>query len=77
MNYPQYRKYKNDLSYFKVVSAERFIEWKKQPSSWEEIKFEAKILPDRVFISDMLADNSKYWDVITELEYVDFLEKKK
>lgn len=75
MRFPQFRKYKNNLSFFEIKSSEHFVEWKKQPVGWEKIEFVAKILPDRVFVSDMLEENSQYWDVITELEYVAFLKE--
>ena len=74
MNFPQYRKYKNDLSYFKIESNDRFIEWKRMINNWEEIEIEATILPDRVFIMDMLEVNSLYWDVISEKEFNSFLK---
>lgn len=73
MEFPQYRKYKNDLSYFKISNKETFIEWKKQPNYWEKIEFEAKILPDRNYISDMLMDFDKYWDEISQAEFELFL----
>jgi len=74
MNFPQFRKYKNDLSYFKIDSNEHFTEWKKMTNSWEEIQIEATILPDRVFITDMLEENSPYWDTISENEFDSFLK---
>tara|TARA_B110000503_G_scaffold121666_1_gene185460 strand:- start:1271 stop:1501 length:231 start_codon:yes stop_codon:yes gene_type:complete len=74
MKFPQYRKYKNDKSYFKIIGNDHFIEWKKMTSEWEKIEIEATILPDRVFIADMLEENSQYWDVITESEYASFLK---
>ena len=43
---------------------------------WEKIEIEAKMLPDRVFITDMLAENSEYWDVISEAEFDSFLKNE-
>jgi hypothetical protein len=74
MKFPQYRKYKNDQSYFMILDKGRFIEWKNMLGKWEKIEFEAIILPDRVYISDMLAEYSDYWDVISEKDYMKFLE---
>ena len=74
MKFPQYRKYKNDQSYFMILDKGRFIEWKNMLGKWEKIEFEATILPDRVYISDMLAEYSDYWDVISEKDYMKFLE---
>jgi hypothetical protein len=67
--YPQYRKYKNNKVYFKIIS----------PSEWEEIhilggktalhQFTAKILPDRNYIADMTFEYQEHWDAIEEKEY--------
>ena len=69
ITYPQYRKYKNNKVYFKIISA----------SEWEELHilgnkvtlhpFVAKILPDRNHIADMTFDYKAHWDVIEEDEY--------
>jgi len=75
MNFPQYRKYKNELSYFKIIGKDHFIEWKKMTLEWEEIEIEATILPDRVFIADMLIEPSEYWDTISEQQYNQFLRR--
>lgn len=73
MIFPQFRKYKNNLSYFKIQSNEQFVEWKKMTNSWEKIDYQAKILPDRNYIQDMLSDYKKYWDEISEEEYNQFI----
>jgi hypothetical protein len=69
--YPQYRKYKNNKVYFKIISS----------SEWEELhvlgnkidlhEFTAKILPDRNYIADMTFEYEKNWDAIEEKEYVE------
>lgn len=73
--YPQYRKYKNNKVYFKIISA----------SEWEELhilgnvittySFIAKILPDRNYISDMTFDYKENWYVIEEREYEEVKNK--
>ncbi|MBL7892637.1 MAG: hypothetical protein JNL63_08400 [Bacteroidia bacterium] len=69
MNYPQYRKYKNNKSYFKISSAETFEEIRATGNKYFLYQFTAKILPDRNFISDMLKNHEGNWEIITELEY--------
>lgn len=69
ITYPQYRKYKNNKVYFKIISA----------NEWEELHllgnkvtlhpFVAKILPDRNYIADMTFDYKENWDAIEESEY--------
>ena len=70
LHYPQYRKYKNDQRYFKIISS----------TEWEEIqllggkyllhRFTVKILPDRNFIHDMTFDYKENWEKIGEEEYL-------
>lgn len=70
LTFPQYRKYKNDQSYFKILSLSKFEEIKKMPDGKRALfLFEAKILPDRNFIQDMLYDYREFWDVIESHEY--------
>lgn len=69
MTYPQYRKYKNNQSYFKISSKNEFEEIKKESNSWKIYMFEAKILPDRNFIYDMTFEFENHWEVIEENEF--------
>lgn len=68
MDFPQYRKYPNNKSYFKVLSAEAFEEIQILGKHRFTTRFEAKIHPDRVMIQDMLAAEGN-WVVIDESEY--------
>lgn len=77
MKFPQFRKYKNDMSYFKIISNESFVEWKRNGVRFEEIHFEAKILPDRNYINDMLSNYEPYWDVVSEEDFSKFLQEQK
>jgi hypothetical protein len=68
-NYPQFRKYKNNKVYFKIIS----------DAEWEELHisgnicivhtFVAKILPDRNYLSDMTFEYEEHWEKIEEQEY--------
>jgi hypothetical protein len=69
MDYPQYRKYKNNQSYFKIKSATEFEEIKLENKVWKIYYFKAAILPDRNYILDMTTDYELYWDEITEKDY--------
>lgn len=73
MQFPQYRKYKDDKSYFKITDELNFIEFKRTGEKWEEHRFEAKILPDRNYISDLLEADSNYWDVISKKDFEQFI----
>jgi hypothetical protein len=61
MNFPIYRKYYNDKSFFKINSSKHFLELKITGSQKEEFEFKAKIHPDRVFIQDMIAMENGHW----------------
>ncbi len=67
--FPQYRKYKNNLSYFKIISPTQFEEIKIHGKQKTLHKFEAKILPDRNYINDMLHDYQEFWEKISANEY--------
>lgn len=69
IDFPQYRKYINEKSFFKITSL----------TEWEEIQivgskkmmyhFTVKIMPDRNFINDMLFEYENNWVKIEEEEY--------
>lgn len=69
MDYPQFRKYKNNQSYFKIKSTTEFDEIKLENKVWKIYSFKASILPDRNYILDMTTDYELYWDKITAEEF--------
>ena len=75
IEFPQYRKYSNELSYFKILDDNTFIEYKRLGSKLEYYEFNAKILPDRNFISDMLYDYNLHWEKIEEEDFNLFISK--
>jgi len=72
--FPQYRKYPNNKSFFKVLSSEAFEEINVIGKKFFLTKVEAKILPDRNFIADMI-EASENWVKIEESEYEDILSQ--
>lgn len=71
INYPQYRKYSNNQSYFKIISAHEFEEIKVTGKKNEFHHFIASILPDRNYIYDLTFDYEKYWIKCDPKEYED------
>jgi len=69
MEFPQYRKYKNGKSFFKIMSMDKFIEIQLIGHQFLKYEMEAKILPDRNYIHDMLLDYTQNWDLITAEEF--------
>lgn len=68
MEFPQYRKYPNNKSYFKVLSPHSFEEIQVLGKYKFRMTFEAKIHPDRMLIQDML-EAKENWLVISAEEY--------
>jgi len=73
MEFPQYRRYKNGLSYFKILSDSHFIEYKSLGNRIDQFDIVANILPDRNFIDDMLFHYESNWEKVEESELLDFL----
>ncbi len=69
ITFPQYRKYANGQSFFKIISAQEFEEIKVTGQTKEIHNFIAKILPDRNYIHDLTFDYTKYWVSCSEEEY--------
>ncbi len=75
ITYPQFRKYKNNKVYFKIISA---VEWEEIHVSAHTCRlhlFMAKILPDRNYIADMTYDYKENWEAIEETEYESMKKK--
>jgi hypothetical protein len=75
ISYPQYRKYRNGKNYFKVISVSELEEIQFVGSKCFVHRLEAKILPDRNFIHDLIFDFSENALEIPEKEYLDVLHK--
>lgn len=67
--FPLYRKYHNNSSYFKINSFDSFVELKRMPKGFVLYEFSAKILPDRNYIHDMIFDYELYWNEIDKNEF--------
>ena len=71
ITYPQYRKYSNNKSFFKIISPSLFEEIQVLGTKKTLHKFEAKILPDRNFIHDLTFDYKTNWLSSTLSEFED------
>lgn len=74
MNFPVYRKYINNKSYFKVLDFKEFEEIQVLGKNYWVHTFKAKILPDHHLIKDLVEMKGERWIEITETEYLEFLE---
>jgi hypothetical protein len=69
IKYPQYRRYKNGLSYFKILSSVLCEEVKVVGSKRLTYTIEAKQYPEKVFINDLLLNYTLFADEISEMDY--------
>ncbi|MFN4812177.1 MAG: hypothetical protein ACK46S_00910 [Bacteroidota bacterium] len=74
MMFPVYLKYKQHPTYFKINSLVNFEELRILGNYFNLSKREATILPDRVFIADLLEDRGERLEKITKHEFEDVLE---
>lgn len=75
MEFPAYRKYKNNKHFFKIMNENEFEEISFIGSKVFVVKHTAKILPDRNFISDLLNDIGKTCELSNQEEYESFFKK--
>lgn len=73
MEFPQYRKYKNNKHFFKITSYSEFEEIHFIGTKTLVTKHHAKILPDRNLIQDLLHDVGKTCEMSSEDEYKNHL----
>jgi hypothetical protein len=70
-NYPLYRKYGDNKTFFKITSGSSFEELKILGIYYSIHHFEAKILPDRNFLSDLISCGTEGIIEISESIYQD------
>jgi hypothetical protein len=73
IQFPTYRKYKNNKNFFKIINENEFEEISFIGNKAIIIKHLAKILPDRNFISDLLHDVGITSELSNQEEYETYL----
>ena len=68
-DFPLFRKYTNNKSYFKINNLLNFEEIKITPNYYSILIIEIKTLPERNFINDMINDYFQSWQEISMQEY--------
>ena len=76
MNFPQYRKYKNIETYFKIISEKEFIEISAMGSKFVKHEIIATQYPEMLRIQDMLNCENGTWKIIEEKVFVGVEERK-
>ena len=72
--FPKYRKYANEKTFYKVESEKRMLEISLLGSKYREQIIEAKILPDRNFIADVIMNEGGFLIEISAEEFDRFYE---
>ena len=73
MKYPLYRRYINGRSYFKLESPSRMLEVQVLGKYYIEHELVAKILPERLLMSDLIEANPDSYEVISEEIFENFM----
>jgi hypothetical protein len=69
LEYPIYRKYKNNKSYFKIMDPRNFVEIQLIGSQRRVLTIKVKQYPEMVFIRDLIMNYSAMAENISEDEY--------
>ena len=70
MDFPQYRKYKNIETYFKIISEKEFEEISSLGSNYVKHSIVAKQYPEMLRIKDMLNCEGGTWEIIEAAVYL-------
>ena len=74
MQFPIFRKYKNNKHFFKIISVNEFEELSFIGKKLIITKHKVSILPDRNFISDLIHDVGNTCEISSEEEYLNNLK---
>ena len=69
ISYPQYRKYSNEKTYFKIISNKKWEEIQLLNKKYTLQKYEVNIFSDRNYLHDLTFDYKRNWMKIKEDEY--------
>ncbi len=69
MDFPQYRKYKNIETYFKIILEKEFEELSSLGNKYVKNSIVAEQYPEILRIQDMLNCEGGTWEVIEKKEY--------
>lgn len=71
VQYPIYRKYPHNRTFFKVISDEEFEELNIMKDRFSLRQFKVELFPDRVFVHDLTHNFQAHWEPIEPSEYED------
>jgi len=68
-SYPQFRKNITEKNYYQITSPHHVIEWQKLGSGWIRHELQARILPERLLVEDLLACANEHYLAIDAVEF--------
>ena len=69
MDFPQYRKYPGNRSYFRIMAEDRFDELQVMGNRGILHTVKAEIYPDKLRIADMLTNEGGHWEMSNAEEF--------
>ena len=73
--FPQYRKYTNERSYFKILSSTELIEIQKVGKKLFKLPLFAKQFPEKQFIASLLVDDNEFITTCSACEFEVLIEE--
>ncbi len=74
VEFPQYRKLSNSKSYYKILSPSEFQEIQVMEKRYAVYTLQAKILPERNLVADLIEASTDQYIAIPQSEYEEYLE---
>jgi hypothetical protein len=68
--FPQFRRYSDRNTYFKIEREDFFIEYKKVGKYYTVSEIECKLFPEKMFLNDLLICSFEQIELINESEYL-------
>ncbi len=75
MQFPQYRRYSDCNTYFKIINSNQFVEYKKVGDVFTVSEIDCKLFPEKMFVNDLLICEFENVQIIDELIYTRELKK--
>jgi hypothetical protein len=69
MHFPQFRRYNDGKTYFKILDASTFIEHKKIGNVFTISEIECKLYPEKMYLNDLIICGFEHVEKIDELIY--------
>jgi len=69
MQFPQFRRYNDGNTYFKIIDSSNFLEHKRIGNVFTVTEIKCKLYPEKMFLNDLLISSFEHVEKIDELIY--------